>query len=114
MSRGIVTLAVALVTALALGVGSVWAATKVTITREKNEPESVEIKAGDEVEWVNASGGTVHIWFGGDDAIRFYVGGRGTRKSSSLTKFEKPGTYEYTVHVTGIKPHSHTGKVIVK
>jgi plastocyanin len=114
MSRGIGTLAVALVTTLVLGAGSVLAATKVTITREMNEPESVEVKAGDEIEWVNASGGTVHIWFGGDDAVRFYVGGRGMGKGSSVTKFEKPGTYDYTVHVTGVKSHTHTGRIIVK
>ena len=114
MTRGIAALASAAMMTLVLGVGSGWAATKVTITREMNEPESVEIKAGDEIEWVNGSGGTVHIWFGGNDAIRFYVGGRGMGKGSSVTKFDKPGTYEYTVHVTGVKSHSHTGKIIVK
>jgi len=29
-------------------------------------------------------------------------------------KFDKPGTYEYSVHVTGGKVHTHTGTVVVK
>ena len=49
------------------------------------------------------------VWFAGNDAIRFYVG-----KAGSTVKFEKPGSYDYTVHVTGSKVHSHTGTVVVK
>ena len=49
------------------------------------------------------------MWFAGNDAIRFYVG-----KAGSTVKFEKPGTYDYTVHVTAGKTHSHTGTVVVK
>jgi len=29
-------------------------------------------------------------------------------------KFDKPGTYEYTVHITGTKVHAHRGTVVVK
>lgn len=93
-----------------LGVGGAWAAeTKVTVTREENKPQTAEIKAGDEVQFINASGGTAHVWFAGNDAIRFYVG-----RAGSTVKFEKPGTYGYTVHVTGSKVHSHTGTIVVK
>ena len=35
-------------------------------------------------------------------------------KAGSTVKFEKPGTYDYTVHVTAGKTHSHTGTVVVK
>jgi len=28
--------------------------------------------------------------------------------------FDKPGTYEYTAHVSGGKVHAHTGTVVVK
>jgi hypothetical protein len=47
--------------------------------------------------------------FAGHDAVMFYVG-----KAESTVKFEKPGTYEYTVHVSATKGHAHTGSVIVK
>jgi len=94
---------------LALGAGAAWAAATVTVAREENKPQTVEIKAGEEVRFINASGSTAHVWFAGNDAIRFYVG-----KAGSTVKFEKPGTYDYTVHVTGSKVHSHTGTVVVK
>jgi plastocyanin len=93
----------------ALSVDGAWAEAKVTVTREENKPKTVEIKAGEEVRFINGSGSTAHVWFAGNDAIRFYVG-----KAGSTVKFEKPGTYEYTVHVTGSKGHSHTGSVLVK
>ena len=93
----------------ALGVDGAWAEAKVTVTREENKPQTVEIRAGEEVRFINASGSTAHVWFAGNDAIRFYVG-----KAGSSVKFEKPGTYEYTVHVTAGKVHSHTGAVVVK
>jgi plastocyanin len=82
---------------------------KVTVTREESKPATVEVKVGEEVRWINASGGTAHVAFGGNDAVRFYLG-----KDSSRVRFEKPGTYEYTVHVSGTKAHAHTGKVVVK
>jgi hypothetical protein len=47
--------------------------------------------------------------FAGNDAYMFYVG-----KSESRIKFEKPGTYEYTAHVSAVKGHAHTGSVVVK
>ena len=93
----------------ALGVDGAWAEAKVTVTREENKPRTVEFKSGEEVRFINASGSTAHVWFGGNDAVRFYVG-----KAGSTVKFEKPGTYDYTVHVTAGKVHSHTGTVVVK
>src|SRR6266508_2991741 len=44
------------VVAVALGAGSAWAQAKVTVTREASKPQTVEIKAGEGVRWVNASG----------------------------------------------------------
>jgi plastocyanin len=95
---------------LTLGAGGAWAQAKVTVTREENTPKTVQIKAGEEVRFINGSGQTAHIWFGGGDAIRFYVA---AGASGSSVKFEKPGTYEYTVHITGGKIHAHTGTVTV-
>ncbi len=100
---------VLVVAIVAMGVEGVWAQAKVIVTREENKPRNIEVKAGQEVQFINQSGGTAHVWFAGNDAIRFYVG-----TSPSRVKFEKPGTYEYTVHVSGTKVHAHTGSVVVK
>jgi plastocyanin len=93
----------------AVGVDGAWAQAKVNVTREENKPKNVEVKVGEEVQFINQSGGTAHVWFAGNDAVKFYVG-----TSASRIKFDKPGTYEYTVHVSGGKAHAHTGSVVVK
>ena len=94
---------------LGVGVEWVWAQAKVNISREESKPNPVQIKAGETVQFINNTGGTAHVMFAGNDAYMFYVG-----KSESRIKFEKPGTYEYTVHVSATKGHAHTGSVIVK
>ena len=109
MRRVLSGLAAAVMLSLVLGAGGAWAEAKVTVTREESKPRTVEIKAGEEVRFINASGATTHVWFAGNDAIRFYVG-----KGGSSVRFDKPGTYEYTVHVTAGKVHSHTGTIVVK
>ena len=91
-------------------VGPAAADGKVVVTREENKPAKVEIKAGEAVTWSNASGGTAHVAFAGNDAVQFPVGG----KEGSRIRFEKPGTYDYVVHVSGVKAHAHRGTVIVK
>jgi len=91
------------------GVGTAWAQAKVSITREESKPKTVEIKAGGTVQFINNTGGTAHVMFAGNDAYMFYVG-----KNESRIKFEKPGTYEYTAHVSATKVHAHTGSVVVK
>jgi plastocyanin len=99
---------VVLAMTLMLGLGSAWAEAKVTITREESKPPTIEVKAGQEVHWVNGSGGTAHIAFAGAEGISFYLGKEGR------VKFDKPGTYEYTVHVTATKVHAHKGTIVVK
>lgn len=92
------------------GVDMAWAqAAKVSITREESKPKAVEVKVGQEVQFINNTGGSAHVMFAGQDQMMFYVG-----KSESRIKFEKPGTYDYTVHVAGTKAHAHTGSVVVK
>jgi len=91
------------------GVGTAGAQAKVNITREESKPKTVDIKAGETVQFINNTGGTAHVMFAGNDAYMFYVG-----KNDSRLKFEKPGTYEYTVHVSATKAHAHTGSVVVK
>ena len=96
--------------ALALSAGEAGAQAKVTVTPEEARPSSLEIKAGEEVVWVNASGGTAHVWFGLAAPLGFYVGPGGV-----TVKFDRPGTYEYAVHLTlGTKGHTHPGRVVVK
>ena len=94
---------------VALDLNGAWAQAKVSVTRVENKPKNVEVKVGEEVQFINHSGGIAHVWFAGNDAVKFYVG-----TSASRIKFDKPGTYEYTVHVSGSKVHAHTGSVIVK
>ena len=91
-------------------VGTAAADGKVLVTREENKPATVEIKAGETVDWTNATGGTAHIAFAGNEGVQFYVGG----KEGGRVRFDKPGTYEYFVHVSGVKSHSHRGTVVVK
>ncbi|SRR6266567_5634949 len=92
-----------------MGIETAWAGAKVTVTREESKPETVEVKAGEEVWFVNASGGTAHVSFAGSEAIAFYVG-----RGDSRVKFTTPGTYRYTVHLSGVKAHAHTGTIVVK
>jgi plastocyanin len=111
MKKGISRLAAVMAVTFLLAIGGAWAEGKVTITREENKPKDVEVKAGEEVRFINSSGQTAHVWFGGNEAVRFYVpSGSGGAK----VKFDKAGTYEYTVHVSAGKTHSHTGTVVVK
>lgn len=109
MTRIMRVLAGVVVLTLGLGVGGVWAIAKITIARDGSKPRTLEIRAGEAVQFVNTSGRAAHIWFGENDAVRFYV-----EKGGSTVKFERPGTYDYTVHVTADKVHSHTGKIVVK
>ena len=107
--RRVMSVVAAVVLALIIGVGSGWAQAKVTVTREENKPQTLEVKAGEEVRFINASGGMAHVWFAGNDAVQFYVG-----RADSKVKFERPGSYDYTVHVSGVKAHAHTGTIVVK
>jgi len=63
--RGLVRTTVVFAMTLMLGVGAAWAQAKVTITREESKPQKLEVKAGEEVRWVNGSGGTAHVAFAG-------------------------------------------------
>ena len=87
---------------------SAWAEAKVTVTREENKPRTVEVKTGESVWFVNASGGVAHVSFG-DLPIQFMVG-----SANSRVKFTEPGTYKYFVHISGVKGHAHSGSVVVK
>jgi plastocyanin len=98
------------VIALLVSATGAWADGKVIITREENKPATVEIKAGQDVVWISATGGVAHIAFVGNDAVQFYVGGKGGGRA----RFDRAGTYDYVVHVSGVKGHAHRGTVVVK
>jgi plastocyanin len=95
------------VTATVLSVAS--AETTITVIDDVNLPSKVEVMVGEYITFLNAAGGTAHVAIGDNDAVEFYVGDRGSRM-----RFTKPGTYTYTVHVIGRRPHSHSGTVVVR
>ena len=108
MIRRLLATTIVFAMTLLLGLGAAWAQAKVTVSREESKPQKVEVKVGEEVRWFNATGGTAHVVFAGADGIKFYIGKEGR------VQFDKPGTYEYTVHIAGVKAHAHTGTVVVK
>ncbi len=87
MKKLTAVLAASIVLTVALGVGGAWAEGKVSITREENRPKDVEIKAGEEVRFINSAAQTVHVWFAGNDAVRFYVP---AGSAGAKVKFDKP------------------------
>ena len=84
-------------------------ATKVTITNNKFEPQTITVKAGSEVTWENKEG--THVVTADDDSWN----------SSTLTagktfshKFDKPGEYPYYCNFHGSKGgHQMSGVVKV-
>jgi plastocyanin len=87
-----------------------WAGVTIQVTREANKPDPVEVKVGEEVAFINATGGGhAHVSFEGNDAVQLNVGHGG-----GLVRFDKPGAYRYMVHLSGVKAHAHSGTVVVK
>jgi plastocyanin len=111
MRTGWMTMGVLAALVLALGPANARApAAAITIGARANAPDRVEIRAGEAVEWVNASGGTAHVWFGPEKILGFYVG-----RDRVRVQFDRPGSYDYLVHLTiGASAHSHPGAVVVK
>ncbi len=64
--------------------------------------------SGEQVWFVNGSGGMALVPFAGSGAARSWVGRRHCE-----VRFEAPGTYGYTVHVSGVKVHGPTGTIEV-
>ena len=96
--------------AICLGLLSpAFAEKTITVVDDVNLPMMIELAVDEYVTFLNGTGGTAHIVVGDDDAVEFYVAERGSRM-----RFTKPGTYRYTVHVIGRRPHTHTGTVVVR
>ena len=109
MRRYGLTLLMASVFLVTFFLGLASAEKTVMVVDEMNQPAKVEVAVGEYVTFLNAAGGTAHVVVSGNDAVEFYVAKRGSRM-----RFTKPGTYPYTVHIIGKRPHAHTGTVIVK
>jgi plastocyanin len=77
---------------LMLGIGTACAAAKITVAREESKPQKVEVKTGEEVRWINATGGTAHVQFAGADGISFYIGKEGRSSSTSPGRTTTPST----------------------
>jgi plastocyanin len=88
------------------GVPRAWAISTISLGRDDSTPRTLRIKPGDEVRFVNATGGRVQLWF--PDGLRLFVAPGG-----SVVKFDRPGDYDYSVHVSGTKAAAHNGEVVV-
>lgn len=91
-------------------------AATVRVTDTGLQPETVTVKPGEEVRWVDATmDRTAHVAldFGPQAGIQIAV----TKGGDLRARFEKPGSYDYAAHV-GLAgeahPHEIRGKVIVK
>jgi plastocyanin len=109
MRRAMSALAGGVMLTVGAGAGGASEMAQVTVARQESKPRTLEISTGKAVRFVNVSGRTAHIWFGENDAVLVYI-----EKAGSTIKFEKPGTYNYTVRVTAGEVRSHTGTIIVK
>lgn len=69
-------------------------------------PRTLHLKPGDDVRFVNATGGKAQLWF--PDGLRLFVAPGG-----SLVRFDRAGTYDYSVHVSEAKAGAHNGEVVV-
>jgi plastocyanin len=108
--KSIVRVFVAVAVIVLATTASAAADANVVVTREENKPAKVEIKRGEAVPWTGATGGTAHVVFSHYEDLQFYVGS----KEGGSVRFDKPGTYEYFVHISGVKSHVHRGTVVVK
>ena len=104
---------VAAVILLALG-GPSWAAT-VRITDADLEPETITVKRGEEVVWLDFTlGRTAQLNLRNGARERATVGV--AEDEVSRATFELPGTYEYTSYAGagGLQPHALNGRIVVK
>jgi hypothetical protein len=68
-------------------------------------PRTLKIKPGEDVQFINGTGGHAQLWF--EDGLRLFVPPGG-----SLVRFDRVGTYDYRVHVSEAKAGAHRGEMI--
>lgn len=95
---------------LALVFPALAAERTVVITLGDLRPEKLEIARGDEVTWINASGGLAHVQFAAEPAGHELIqkGGTIRMKCDHL-----PMTHRYVVHISGTKGRMLTGSILV-
>ena len=67
-----------------IGVPKAWATSTITLSRNDSTPRTLNLKPGDDVRFINATGGQAQLWFGGRDGLRLFVSPGGT-----LVKFDR-------------------------
>lgn len=95
---------------LALAFPALAAERTVVITWGDLRPEKLEIARGDEVIWLNASGGLAHVQFGEEPAGHKLIQKEGTIR---MQCDHPPMTHRYVVHISGTKARMLTGSIIV-
>jgi len=94
------------VTVAGIGVPGAWAESTIVLGRDDSAPRTLTIVPGDDVRFINATGGRAQLWF--PDGLRLFV-----EPGGSLVRFDRAGTYDYSVHVSQTKAGAHNGEVVV-
>jgi plastocyanin len=108
MKTFVAVVLVGVVTIAGIGVPKAWATSTITLSRNDSTPRTLKIKPGDDVRFINATGGRAQLWFGGQHGLRLFVSPGG-----SLVKFDRAGTFDYSVNVSEAKASAHNGEVVV-
>ena len=94
------------VTVAGIGVPRAWAESTIVLSRNDSTPRTLRIKPGDDVRFINSTGGKAQLSF--QDGLRLFV-----EPGGSLVKFDRAGGYDYSVHVSETKASAHNGEVVV-
>jgi plastocyanin len=90
----------------AIGMPRAWAEQTIVLGRTDSTPRTLRIAPGDKVRFINATGGKARLWF--SDGLRLVV-----EPGGSVVKFDRRGTYDYSVSVSETKASAHNGEVVV-
>lgn len=95
---------------LALAFPALAAERTIVITLGDLRPEKLEIVRGDEVTWINASGGLAHVQFAEEPTGHKLIQKSGTIR---MKCDHPPMTHRYVVHISGTKGRMLTGSIVV-
>lgn len=94
------------VTVAGISVPRAWADSTIVLSRDDSTPRTLRIEPGGRVRFINSTGGKAQLWF--SDGLRLFV-----EPGGSLVKFDRAGSYDYSVHVSETKASAHNGEVVV-
>lgn len=107
MAVGVAAILAGVVAVAGLGVPrAVAAESTIVLGRTDSTPRTLKIKPGEDVRFINGTGGQAQLWF--EDGLRLFV-----QPGGSLVRFDRVGTYDYRVHVSEAKAGAHRGEVVV-